>query len=117
MGFSLGFERLILILEEKGLFKKLAIGPDVMLCHFSDVEEAQVVKAASTMRKGGVKVEIYPETPKIGKQISYAESVGAKCVAILGANEAAAESVSLKNLETGEQQTVKYSDAASIVLK
>lgn len=69
------------------------------------------------MRKSGVKVEIYPETPKIGKQISYAESVGAKFVAILGANEAVAESVSLKNLETGEQQTLKYADVASVVLK
>lgn len=117
VGFSIGFERLILILEEKGLFKKLTIGPDVMLCHFSDVEESAVVKASAEMRKGGAKVEIYPETPKIGKQISYAESIGAKFVAILGANEAAAESVSLKNLETGEQQTVKYSEAASIVLK
>jgi histidyl-tRNA synthetase len=117
VGFSIGFERLILILEEKGLFGKLAMGPDVMLCHFSDVEEAAVIKAANAMRNGGIKVEVYPETPKIGKQISYAESVGAKFVAILGANEANTESVSLKNLETGEQQSIKYADVASIVLK
>ncbi len=117
VGFSIGFERLVLILEEKGLFGSISSGPDVMLCHFSDVEEASVIKAATSMRIGGVKVEIFPETPKIGKQISYAESVGAKYVAILGANEVETQSVSLKNLETGEQQTVKYADVASIVLK
>lgn len=117
VGFSIGFERLVLILEEKGLFGKLSSGPDVMLCHFADVEDAVVVKAAKAMRSGGVKVEIFPETPKIGKQISYAEEVGAKFVAILGANEAATDSVSLKNLETGEQQTIKYDAVASVVIK
>lgn len=117
VGFSIGFERLILILEEKGLFGKLASGPDVMLCHFADVDDAAVIKAAKAMRSGGVKVEIFPETPKIGKQISYAETVGARFVAILGANEAASESVSLKNLETGEQQTIKSADVASVVKK
>ncbi len=117
VGFSIGFERLILILEEKGLFKKLAIGPDVMLCHFPDVDDSDVIKAAKTIRSSGVKVEIFPETPKIGKQISYAESAGARFVAILGANEAKLDSVSLKNLETGQQQTIKYTEVASIVSK
>lgn len=116
VGFSIGFERLVLILEEKGLFGQLASGVDIMLCHFPDVESAFVIKAAKAMRETGVKVEIFPETPKIGKQISYAEANGARYVAILGSNEAAAQSVSLKNLATGEQQTVKYTDVASIVL-
>ena len=82
----------------------------------ADKDDA-VIKAAKAMRSGGVKVEIFPETPKIGKQISYAETVGARFVAILGANEAANESVSLKNLETGEQQTIKAAEVASVVKK
>lgn len=116
VGFSIGFERLVLVLEEKGLFGKLACGPDVMICHFADVADAQVIETARILREGGVKVEIFPETPKLGKQIAYAESVGATFAAIIGASEAATKSVSLKNLITGEQLTLTCQEAAARIL-
>ncbi len=117
VGFSIGFERLVLILEEKGLFSKLSCGSDVMLCHFADVSDDKVLEAANCMRETGVKVEVFPETPKLGKQIAYAETAGAAFVAILGATEAASGSVSLKNLVTGEQQTLPWKEAAEHILK
>ncbi|MBU1108939.1 MAG: histidine--tRNA ligase [Candidatus Riflebacteria bacterium] len=112
VGFSIGFERLLLVLEEKGLFGTLACGPDVVICHFDDVADAAVLEAASNLREHGVKVEIYPETPKLGKQIAYAESIGAAWVAIMGASEAAEKLLSLKNLTSGEQQQLNYKEAA-----
>lgn len=113
VGFSIGFERLVLVLEEKGLFKDIKSGPDLMICRFPDVEEADVVEAAKIIRSSGIKVEIFPESPKIGKQISYAESVGAKFVGIMGSTEAANKSISIKNLLTGEQVVLPYEEAAS----
>lgn len=115
VGFSIGFERLVLILEEKGLFAKLPVGPELMLCHFSDVSDAEVLAAAKVFRDNGVKVEVFPDTPKLGKQISYAEAAGAAWVAILGANEAAEKKISLKNLASGEQQVLTWPEAAKIV--
>lgn len=117
VGFSIGFERLVLVLEEKGLFGQLPCGPDVVICHFADVSDAQVLEAANCLRKTGVKVEVFPETPKLGKQIAYAESAGAAYAAIIGTSEAEIKSVSLKNLVSGEQQTLTYEEAAAKILK
>jgi histidyl-tRNA synthetase len=116
VGFSIGFERLVLVLEEKGLFGELASGPDVMICHFDEVADARVLEAANCMREAGVKVEVFPETPKLGKQIAYAETAGAAFAAIIGATEAANGSVSLKNLVSGEQQTLTWQQAAEHIL-
>jgi histidyl-tRNA synthetase len=116
VGFSIGFERLLLVLEEKGLFGKIDCGPDVVICHFDDVADSAVIEAANSMREHGVKVEIFPETPKLGKQIGYAESIGVTWVAIMGASEAAEKVLSLKNLASGEQHTLSYQDAATRIL-
>ena len=116
VGFSIGFERLLLVLEEKGLFGKIDCGPDVVICHFDDVADSAVIEAANSMREHGVKVEIYPETPKLGKQIGYAESIGVAWVAIMGAKEATEKVLSLKNLTSGEQHTMTYQDAAGKIL-
>ncbi len=117
VGFSIGFERLVLILEEKGAFKELSSGPDLLVCHFDDVSDDKVIAAAQNLRRHGVKVEIFPETPKLGKQIAYAETIGARFAAIIGATEAAEDKVSLKNLVSGEQETLSYEEAAARILK
>lgn len=117
VGFSIGFERLVLVLEEKGLFGQLGCGPEVMICHFADVSDAKVLEAANCLREAGVKVEIYPETPKLGKQIAYAETAGAAFAAIIGATEAESCTLSLKNLVTGEQQTLPWKEAAAHIKK
>jgi histidyl-tRNA synthetase len=115
VGFSIGFERLVIILEEKGLFAKLPVGPQLVLCHFNDVADSEVLAAARAFRQNGLKVEVYPETPKLGKQIAYAESLGAAWVAILGASEAAEKKISIKNLASGEQQVLPWAEAATFV--
>ena len=117
VGFSIGFERLVLVLEEKGLFGQLGCGPEVMICHFADVSDAKVLEAANCLREAGVKVEIYPETPKLGKQIAYAETAGAAFAAIIGATEAKNCTLSLKNLVTGEQQTLPWKEVAAHIKK
>lgn len=115
VGFSIGFERLILILEEKGLFASLPVGPQLMLCHFDDIDDAVVIAAARAFRAQGIKVEIFPDTPKLGKQIAYAEQAGATWVGILGAGEAAAMKISIKHLASGEQMVQTWDEAAATV--
>jgi histidyl-tRNA synthetase len=116
VGFSIGFERLMIVLEEKGLFDNLEAGPDILICSFADTDCADVVSAAKIIREAGVKTEVYPETPKLGKQIAYAESIKAKYVGILGATEAQNKTIALKNLSSGEQLVLTYEQAAQRIL-
>ncbi len=111
VGFSIGFDRLVIVLEELGKFDSLASGPQLLVCHFSDAPKAKVVKAANTLRAAGIKVEIFPETPKLGKQIGYAETIGATYVGIIGADEAAEGKITIKNLASGEQETLTLEEA------
>jgi len=111
VGFSIGFERLVLVMEEKGLFGSLATAPEVMLCRFEDVAPAEALRTANELRAAGVKVEVYPETPKLGKQLAYAETSGSHIAAILGASEVEKGCITLKNLATGEQLTLAAGEA------
>lgn len=115
VGFSIGFERLVLLLEEKGLFADISAGPDVLLCSFADAPRETVLEAANQLRRSGIKVEIFPETPKLGKQLGYAESIGANFAAIMGADEANNKQLSIKNLKTGQQQTLDFDAAATLI--
>ena len=63
---------------------------------------------AGELRRGGLRVDVYPEADKLGKQFKYASSRNVPFVAIVGDDERAAGTVSVKDLRSGEQQ----SDAA-----
>jgi histidyl-tRNA synthetase len=116
VGLSLGLERILVVMDERGMYPELSIGPEVMLC-WRDVEGGAVLQAAHRLREQGMRVEVYPEPAKLAKQIQYADApgVGARFVAILGETELAEGRVTLKNLATGEQQTVGFEDAAAVV--
>lgn len=107
VGFSIGFERLVLVLEERHLFPAhLRSGPDILLCRFPDVSAAQALQEAHFLRRLGFRTEIFPETPKVGKQIGYAETIGATFVVLLGAAEMAEGALTVKHLATGRQETI-----------
>jgi len=115
VGFSLGFERLMLVMEDQGLFSQLQIGPDVLLCRFADVPATHALEIATDFRRQGLSVEVFPETPKIGKQLAYADSIGAKTAAILGQSEIESGEITLKHLSRKQQEKAKISEAAKIL--
>lgn len=106
VGFSLGLERVLLVMEERGMFGPLGIGPQVLLCRFPDVPAAAAIGVATLLRAQGLRVEVFADTPALGKQLGYASTIGAPFAAILGQNELQSGSVALKNLASGEQATV-----------
>ena len=114
VGLSLGLERILVVMAERGMFPDLAQGPDVMIC-WRGIERADVLRVAHAMREQGLRVEIFPEPIKLGKQVQYADSVQAAWVAVLGEAEIADRTVSLKHLESGTQSVVPVRDAASVV--
>jgi histidyl-tRNA synthetase len=115
VGFSLGLERILLVMEERGMFPTLGVGPQVVLCRFADVGARDALRVATQLRAGGLRVEVLPETPALGKQLQYAANLGAGFAAILGAKELGEGVVALKNLASGEQQSVAWGAVAAAV--
>jgi histidyl-tRNA synthetase len=115
VGFSLGLERVLLVMEERGMFPELATGPEILVCRFPDVPAAAAVRIATVLRADGMRVELHPETPALGKQLQYASNIGARFAAIVGSNEVQSGTVALKNLATGEQRSVALDAVRGIV--
>ena len=104
VGFSLGLERILLLMDEKGLFPDLPIAAEVMICPLPETPLAPVVGLASRLRQGGVTVELYPEQAKLGRQLATVDDLGIPYALIIGPDELARQSFTLKHLASGVQQ-------------
>jgi histidyl-tRNA synthetase len=115
VGFSLGLERILVVMEERGMFPALSAGPDLLLCWMGWLPA--VLGVAHKLRAQGLKIEVFPEAAKLGKQLQYADSPGVKAagVAIVGEEELKAGEVTIKNLKSGEQQRVAVDAAGAVV--
>src|SRR5262245_4204633 len=113
-GFSLGLERILVVMGERGMFPPdvQASGPDVLVTLFDDASEPDALRLAGELRAAGLRVEVYPEAEKLGKQFKYASARNAAYVAILGADERARGEVTIKNMRTGDQTSVARDYAA-----
>ncbi len=116
VGFSLGLERILVVMEERGMYPELGAGPELLLC-WMDVPERAPLELATRLRAQGLRVEVYPEAAKLKKQLTYANSPGvdAPWAGILGKDELAAGELSLKHMQSGEQQRVAFDAVAKAV--
>jgi histidyl-tRNA synthetase len=116
-GFSLGLERIIFVMTERHMFPPdVARGAvDVMVTIWSHQTREQSLALASTLRNAGLRVDVYPEADKLGKQVKYASSRQVPFVAILGDEERARGEVALKDLRTGDQKSVGRAEAAAYI--
>ena len=108
-GFSLGLERILVVMEERGMFPAhLTRTPaDVLVTIWNDETVADSLQLAAELRANGLRVTVYPEADKLGKQFKYASALGVSAVAILGDDERASKTVTIKYLETGMQETIE----------
>ncbi len=112
-GFSLGLERILLIMEERGLFpQKLAGQPQVLITNFDRETLAENVELAHALREAGLRVDLYPDNDNLGRQFRYAEDRNIPVALLLGGDEMAAGTVTVKNLINGEQETVARAKVA-----
>jgi histidyl-tRNA synthetase len=113
-GFSLGLERIIVVMSERDMFPtELVSSPaDVMVTIWNEDSVGESLALASELRQEGVRVDVYPEADKMGKQFKYASSRDIPFVAIIGEDERARGEVAIKNMKSGEQQSVKRLDIA-----
>jgi histidyl-tRNA synthetase len=118
-GFSLGLERILVVMAERGMFPEgLATTPaDVMVAVFDAADAPHAVRVASALRAAGLRVLVYPDADKIGKQIKYADGVGIPFVAILGSDEIAKGTVTVKHLSAQTQHTYDQTAAGAAILE
>ena len=86
---------------------------DVMVSVFDQKDLGSAIALAGRLRADGLRVLVYPDADKIGKQIKYADSRGIAFVALLGSNEVEAGTVTVKNLTTQTQNTYDQSAAGA----
>ena len=116
VGFSLGLERVLLVMGEREMFPDLGIGPQLLLCRMADVPASAVLGVASRLRAAGVRVEIYADQAAMKKQLGYANGIGVSHVGILGPQELTEGTLALKNLESGEQRALPIDEVPAQVL-
>ena len=116
-GFSLGLERIIVVMTERKMFpESVACGAvDVMVSLWNDDARSDALALAGELRHGGLRVDVYPESDKLGKQFKYASSRSVPFVTIVGDDERARGEVALKDLRTGEQTSVPRAEAAAFI--
>jgi histidyl-tRNA synthetase len=85
---------------------------DVMVTAWSEETLAESVHLAAQLRSEGLRVDVYPEADKLGKQFKYAASRGIPVVAVLGEVERENGTVSIKEMGSGEQYSVSRESAA-----
>jgi histidyl-tRNA synthetase len=114
-GFSLGLERILVVMTERSMFpvSVLSAAADVLVTLFDQEGVEDALRLAGDLRAAGVRVEVYPEADKLGKQFKYASARGLRFVAVVGGDERAAGQVTVKNMQTGEQAVVARNQAAA----
>ncbi len=119
-GFSLGLERILVVMEERGMFPPeiAASAPaDVMVTIWNEDSIAGSLKLASELRSQGLRVTVYPEADKMGKQFKYADSIGVPFVCVLGDDEVSEGKVKLKNMASGDEWKLTPAEIAARINK
>jgi len=118
-GFSLGLERIIVVMTERNMFPAAiaAGGADVLVTIWNADRRADALALAGELRAGGLRVEVYPEADKLGKQFKYASGRNVPFVAVVGDDERERGEVSIKDMRTGEQTPVARAEAAKRIVE
>ncbi|WP_347925434.1 histidine--tRNA ligase [Pontimicrobium sp. SW4] len=105
VGISFGLDRIYLVLEELNLFPETVSNKvDVLFINFGDKEALFGLKAIKALREKGFNAELYPDTAKMKKQMTYANRRDIPYVVLVGEEELKNNQYTLKEMSSGEQQ-------------
>jgi histidyl-tRNA synthetase len=118
-GFSLGLERILVVMGERAMFPRevTTTAADVMMAVFDTANTPHAMRVAGQLRRSGLRVLVYPDADKLGKQIKYADARGIPFVAILGGDEIGAGTVTVKHLAAQTQHTYDQAAAGAAILE
>ena len=116
VGISFGADRIYDVLCQLDLYPATATtNTQLLFINFGATEAAHCLRLAMQTRRAGIPTEVYPDSTKMKKQMSYANAAGVPFVALVGENEMQAGTIALKNMQTGEQQNVTIDEAIALI--
>ncbi|WP_026713330.1 histidine--tRNA ligase [Flavobacterium daejeonense] len=109
VGISFGLDRIYLVIEELNLFPETVMASSkALFVNYGDVEAFYALQAIKKLRAAGIKVELYPDKAKVGKQFQYADKRNIPFAVVIGGEEMNSNTYSLKNLVSGEQINLDF---------
>ncbi|MBM6828249.1 histidine--tRNA ligase [Anaerotignum lactatifermentans] len=117
VGFGLGIERLVMILEKQNGAIEEHPERDVYIGSMGEKGLIRAQGITLALRKAGVRAECDTVERSVKAQMKYANKIGAKYSVILGDSELESGQVELKEMETGEKETVSLAELAEVLLK
>ena len=114
VGISFGADRIYDVMVGLDLFPaEIGCSTKVLFVNLGEAEAMASLCAVNELRSAGISAEIYPDSAKMKKQMEFANRRAIPYVAIIGSNELEQGVVTLKNMNTGEQNTVAIADIAA----
>lgn len=114
-GFGLGFDRTLEAAEQFNLIPQTKTTTQILITIFNSDLLSQSTAVVTQLRQAGINTEIFPDTTTdLDKQLKYADKKGIPYVAIIGAKEAANNTVTLKNMATGDQKQLTIAELLKI---
>ena len=118
VGISIGATRLFYVLQEQRMLNdSMNTAPAELLILPMTQDLTAAAEAATFFRGREIRTQLYTEQKKFKAKMSYADRLGIPFVAFLGEDEIAQGKISMKNMQTGEQQLLTLAEAADVVLE
>lgn len=120
VGISFGIDRIFDVMEELNLFPESITNSSVtkvLFANFGETEQAYCLQIAASLRNNDINCEVYPDTAKMKKQFEYADKKKIPFVCVIGSQEMEKGVFSLKNMQSGEQQSVSTEELINLVKK
>lgn len=117
VGISFGIDRIFDVLNEVGYPEDVTAkeGTRVLFANFGGEDERHSLSLLRKVREAGIAAEIYLDAVKMGKQFKYADAKKIPFVAIIGENERTNNTITLKNMASGEQKSVMIDELIDLL--
>ena len=116
VGISFGVDRIFDVLNALDAYPKEAVnGTQLLFINFGEKETSFCMPVAARLREEGIRTEVFPDSVKMKKQMSYANAKSIPFVALVGENEMNEGKVTLKNMTTGEQNLVSPDELVALM--
>jgi histidyl-tRNA synthetase len=117
VGISFGADRIYDVMEKLALFpEQLGVSTSLLFVNFGEKEEAYVLPLLQELREKGISTELYPEAAKMKKQMKYADQKQIPWVVMVGEEEMKSGLLSLKNMQSGEQQKLSFQQLKELIV-
>ena len=116
VGISFGADRIYDVLKELDLYPESSLSrTEVLFANFGERETGYCLPLAAALRQAGIRTEVYPDSGKLKKQFAYADDHRIALMAIAGENEINEQKIQIKNMQTGQQESIAKEDLVAYV--